>query len=91
MGMKQEIELPPATDNGAPLYFANGMLPVQHVGNGNLLFSYTLQECSAGTPRRGVEVKVVIHMNIIAALRRQTDALIGALIKDALPEHATVM
>lgn len=89
MGSFCATELPPVYDRGCvPVYFINGLLPVDHLGNGNLLFMYYRTEKLGGIERREVEVKMIFHVDTLSAMRRIADT---GLLKMKFKPSQTVL
>lgn len=81
------IELVPV-----PIHFINGLHRLDHLGNGNVMFTYYRNEFLSdghGQMVRSIELKLIIHVSDLAVCRRMTTA---ALSEDAVQHlHAPSM
>lgn len=69
----------------APIYFSNGLHRCDHIGNGNLMFTYYINEWACdghGQFVRVIEMKLVMHANDVMQAR--------AITTPVLAEHVPV-
>ena len=70
MGMQVAKEMMPAVERGcAPVYFVNGLVRVDHLPGGNMMFTFYRHDAG----RREIEVKLICAKVEVEPMRRQTD------------------
>ncbi len=69
MGSGNATELPSVFERScAPVYFVSGILQVDHIGGGNLLFTFFRNQAALNNSRvteREVEFRMIAHRDII--------------------------